>query len=95
MDMVQVFKITGIQNIDDLPREGLFEFFDCQTLGSSIKLKKPRVMKSFRLNCFCVRSINGWNTLPDDIVNCNTVLKLKTLYDRYMGDRKFLIEDIY
>lgn len=91
--MIQVFKI--VQNIDDIPMQGLFEFSDTQTRGNSKKLKKPRAVKSFRLNSFCVRSINNWNNLPDDLVNSNTVLKFKTLYDRYMGVKKYQIEDIY
>ena len=78
MDMIQVFKI--VQNIDDIPIQGLFEFSDTQT--NFKKLKKPRAVKSFRLNFFCVRPINNWNNLPDDIVNSHTKLKFKTLYDR-------------
>ena len=53
--MIQVFKI--IQNIDDIPMDGLFEFSDSQTHGNSKKLKKPRALKTFRLNSFCVRTI--------------------------------------
>ena len=92
MDMIQVFKI--VQYIDDIPMQGLFEFSDTQTFGNFKKLKKPGAVKSFRLNFFCLRSINNWNNLPDDMVNSHTILKFKTLYNRYMGDKKYQIEDI-
>ena len=93
MDMIQVFKI--IQNIDDISMDGLFEFSDSQTRGNSKKLKKPRALKTFRLNSFCVRTINKWNSLTDEIVNSKTVLCFKTKYDRYMGNNKFTTNEIY
>ena len=57
--MIQVFKI--VQNIDDISMNGLFEFSDAQTRGNSKKLKKPRALKTFRMNSFFVleQSING------------------------------------
>ena len=36
-----------------------------------------------------------WTDLPDDIVNTKTVLSFKMFYDRYMGDNKYITEDIY
>ena len=93
MDMIQVFKI--VQNIDDISMNGLFEFSDTQTRGNSKKLKKPRALKTFRMNSFCVRTINKWNSLPDDIVNSKTVLCFKTKYDRFMGFNKYITHEIY
>ena len=78
MDMIQVFKIVH----NDISMDGLFEFSDTQTHGNSKKLLKPRAFKTFRMNSFCVRSINKWNPLPDDI-NSKIVLQFKTLYDRH------------
>ena len=54
MDMIQVFKI-GL-NIDDISMNGLLEFSDTQTCGNSKKLKRPRALKTFRINSFCVRT---------------------------------------
>ena len=93
MDMIQVFKI--VNNIDDVSFQELFSFSDLQTRGHSKKLNKPRSIKTFRLNSFCVRSINKWNELPNDIVNAASVLSFKTLYDRHMGEVKYSTEDIY
>ena len=77
MDMIQVFKI--VHNIDDISMNRLFEFSDTQTRGNSKKLKKPGALKTFRMNSFCVRTINKWNSLPDDIVNSKTVLSFITI----------------
>ena len=93
MDMIQTFKI--VQNIDDIPMEGLFEFSDNHTRGHTKKLKKPWALKSSRMNSFCIRAVIGWNNLPEDIVNSKNVLTFKTLYDRHMGNRKFQTADIY
>ena len=93
MDMIQVFKV--VHNIDDISMDGLFEFSDTQTRENSKKLLKPRALKTFRMNSFCVRSINKWNALPDDIVNSKTVLQFKSLYDIHKGFRKFITEAIY
>ena len=62
-----MFKI--VQNIDNISMDGLFKFSETQTCGNSKKLLKPRAFKTFRMNSFCVRSINKWNALPADIVN--------------------------
>ena len=93
MDMTQAFKI--ITKIDHIKMEGLFEFSDSIARGHSLKLKKPRVLKSFRMDSFSIRAIDKWNNLTDDIVNSSTVLSVKTMYDRYMGDQKYHAGDIY
>ena len=93
MDMIQTFKI--INKIDDIKMEGLFEYSDSITWGHSLKLKKPRVLKSFRMNSFSIRAIDKWNILTDDIVNSSTVLSFKTMYDTFMGDQKYHTGDIY
>ena len=93
MDMIQVFKI--VNNIDDIQMDGLFEYSDLTTRNHNKKLKKPRALKSFRMNSFCVRAVNKWNDLTEDIVNSSTVLSFKTMYDRHMGDQKYQTGDIH
>ena len=93
MDMIQVFKI--VNKIDDVSFDEFFTYSDLQTRGHDKKLNKPRALKNFRLNSFCIRSINKWNELPSEIVNATSVLSFKTLYDRYMADSKFDTDDIY
>ena len=93
MDMIQVFKI--LNNIDDVKMEGMFEYSDLNTRGHSKKLNKPRALKSYRMHSFCIRTIEKWNDLTEDMVNSATVLSFKTMYDRYMGDQKYQTGDIY
>ena len=94
MDMIQVFKI--LNNIDDVKMEGMFEYSDLNTRGHSKKLNKSRALKSFRMHSFCIRTIEKWNDLTEDMVNSSaTVLSFKTMYDRYMGDQKYQTGDIY
>ena len=90
IDMIQVFKI--VNNIDDIQMDRLFECSDL--IRHNKKLKKTRALKSFRMNSFCVRAVNRWNNLTEDIVNSSTVLSFKTMYDRYMGDQKYQTGDI-
>ena len=47
------------------------------------------------MNSFCVRAVNKWNDLTEDMVNSSTVLSFKTMYDRYMGDQRYQTGDIY
>ena len=93
MDMIQVFKI--LNNIDDVKMDGMFEYSEINTRGHSKKLVKPRALKTLRLNSFCVRTIDRWNDLTEEIMTSTTVLSFKTLYDRYMGDKKYQTGDIY
>ena len=93
MDMIQVFKI--LNNIDDVKMEGMFEYSDLNTRGHSKKLNKPRALKSYRMHSFCIRTIEKWNDLTEDMVNSATVLSFKTMYDRYMWDQKYQTGDIY
>ena len=93
MDIIQVFKIIQLLMI--------FRWMDflnslTQTRGHNKKLKKKtRALKSLRINSFCVRVVNRWIDLTEDIVNSSTVLSFKTQYDRYMGDQKYQTGDIY
>ena len=57
-DIIQVFKI--IHKIDDmtLTWASFFTFTDnSQLRGHNLKLNKPRVIKSIRLNSFAMRTI--------------------------------------
>ena len=84
-----------VNNIDDMQMDGLFEYSDLTKRGHNKKLRKPRALKSFRMNSFCVRAVNKWNDLTEDTVNSSTVLSFKTMCDRYMGDQKYQTGDIY
>ena len=92
MEMIQVFKI--VQSVHDISMNELFEFSDTQTRSNSKKLKKPRALKTFRMNSFCVRTTNKWNSLPNYTVNSKSVLSFKTLYDRYKHNWRDLLANL-
>ena len=59
-DSIQVFKI--VHKIDDIDMNKFFTFTDnSQLRGHNLKLTKPRVNKSIRLNSFPMRNIQVWN----------------------------------
>ena len=72
-DMIQLFKIlNGIENID---YKSMFTFSSSTTRGHSKKLYKPQSSKGFRLNSFCVCTIDPWNGLLQKTVNSTTEWK--------------------
>ena len=75
-----------MKNVDNIPMKELFEFSDNYNRGHTKDLKKPRALKSTRVNSFCIRAVIAWNGLPVDIVNPETGLRFKTSYDRNIGN---------
>ena len=67
-------------------------FSDTQTCGYSKNLKKPRALKTFRMNLFCVRrqSTNG-SSFPGDIVHSKTV-GLRQVSEYHGSDKKIKYE---
>ena len=86
--IIQVFKI--IHKIDDIDMNKFFTFTDnSQLRGHNLKLNKPRVNKSIRLNSFAMRTIPVWNNLPSEIVNSKTVL------DKLWKNSRYDLSEIY
>ena len=93
-DIIQVFKI--IHEIDDIDMSRFFTFTDnSQLRGHNLKLNKPRVNKSIRLNSFAMRTIPVWNNLPSEIVNSKTVLEFKTKIDKLWKNARYDLSEIY
>ena len=93
-DIIQVFKI--IHEIDDIDMSKFFTFTDnSQLRGHNLKLNKPRVNKSIRLNSFAMRTIPVWNNLPSEIVNSKTVLEFKTKIDKLWKNARYDLSEIY
>ena len=93
-DIIQVFKI--IHKIDDIDMSKFFTFTDnSQLRGHNLKLSKPRVNKSIRLNSFAMRTIPVWNNLPSEIVNSKTVLEFKTKLDKLWENSRYDLSEIY
>ena len=93
-DIIQVFIIS--YKIDDIDMSKFFTFMDnSQLRGHNLKLNKPRVNKSIRLNSFAMRTIPVWNNLPSKIVNSKTVLKFKTKLDKLWKNSTYDLSEIY
>ena len=87
-DLVQVFKIT--RGIDDLKLPHfLVRSTSDRTRGHTYKLVLPKVKTRMAQDLFHVRVVLPWNSLPQNVVNCDSVYcfrqKLKKLdLDRFL-----------
>ena len=50
-----------------------------------MKLKKERSRLNIRKYFFSQRVVNGWNSLPEEVVTAHTVNGFKNAYDRATG----------
>lgn len=64
-DLVMMYKI--VHNLVDLDRDALITLSTNSTRNSHFKIHKPTSISSARSKFFCVRSINAWNSLSEDI----------------------------
>ena len=67
-----VFKI--MKGIVDLNYRTFFKLSTNNTRGHELKLFKQRSRLNVRRNFFSQRIVKSWNELPEEIVNCTTVL---------------------
>ena len=86
-DMIMVFKI--MKGIVDLHYTTFFKLSTNNTRGHELKLFKQRSRLNVRRNFFSQRIVESWNALPEQIVNCTTVLHFEKLYDRFHCERKY------
>ena len=82
-DLIEVFKIIkGFDRVD------CSKFFtiksNSRTRGHSFKIEKRRSRLEIRRNFFSQRIVNKWNSLPDSVVNADSVNSFKNRYDKYM-----------
>ena len=54
--------------------------------GHSLKVAKPRACTRVRRNYFGVRTVNDWNSLPEEIVTSETVNGFKDSLDEFWKD---------
>lgn len=81
-DMIMTYQIlTDRIKID---KKELFTAADDErTRRHRLKLKKPQVHSVARQQCFPVRVINDWNSLPDHVVSAPSVSSFKTRLDKH------------
>ena len=92
-DLIQLYKI--VHGYEDIKPEKFFEFNENCTRGHLFKIQKNGCKKNLRLNSFPMRCINQWNSLSEDIVSSDTVLKFKTRLDRILLPDRYDLADIY
>jgi hypothetical protein len=64
-DLVMMYKI--VHKLVDLDRDALITLSSNVTRNSHLKIYKPTSVSSTRSKFICVRSINAWNSLPEEI----------------------------
>lgn len=82
-----VFKI--MKGIVDLNYTNFFKLSTTKTRGHELKLFKQRNRLNVRRNFFSQRIVKSWNELPEEIVNCTTVLHFEKLYDSFHCEHKY------
>ncbi len=87
-DLILVYNLLN-GNVN-MKYENLFELQDVQrTRGHGLKLKKPRCLKTQRINSFNHRVVNWWNALPACVVTAKSVNIFKNKIDNHFGDDKY------
>ena len=92
-DLIQLYKI--VHGFEDIEPGKFVEFNDNCTRGHLFKIQKQSCRKKLRINAFPVRCINMWNSLTEEIVTSDTVLKFKTRLDRHLQPDRFNLAEIY
>ena len=81
-DMIETYKIlTGKVNVR---REKFFSLRRSHTRGHHLKIDKKRVTHQARLRFFSQRVVNGWNSLPSEVVSANTIQAFKAKLDKHL-----------
>ena len=87
--MIQVFKIvTGIDHID---KDSLFpSAADISTRGHSQKIFKKRSRLKIRRTSFSQRIVNDWNSLPENIVDSETLDQFKARLESHWKPERYI-----
>ena len=94
-DLIEVYKILT----DKYDREVSSNFFELRyegtTRGHSLKIYKERSRLNIRKYSFKNRIVDIWNTLPQKIVECPTVMSFERNLDKYWNnqDKKFIYRE--
>ena len=65
-------------------------------LGDTIKkIYKPRCAKGFRQHSFCIRSIDLWNSLSQNVIDSSTVNEFKNKLDKEWRHIRFNVDEVY
>jgi ribonuclease P/MRP protein subunit RPP40 len=87
-DLIEVLKI--LKGMEDVKKEQFFTKEKGCTRGHELKLFKPSCRLDCRKYAFSNRVINMWNSLPSDVIACNTVYSFKHKIDVYLYSQGFI-----
>ena len=83
-DLIQVFRM--IKGFDRINYRDYFEFaLESRTRGHSFKLLKKRSNREFRKHFFTQRVVNCWNSLPQSVVDADSINSFKNRLDKCDG----------
>ena len=83
-DMIEVYKIMSGKYDPEI--SNIFQHQEQEnrnTRGHKYKLFKPRGRLNISKNSFCIRVVNMWNSLSENVVTANTLLTFERRLDRY------------
>ena len=69
--MIQIYK--AIHNLDELKWDNMFSLASEGLRGHNLKFVKMKSRNNIRLNTFSQRSVNLWNKLTCETVNCKVI----------------------
>ena len=72
-----------------------FELFfetQCSTRGNKYKLQNHNFHYSFRKFSFAARVANVWNSLPDHVVDVNSLKQFETKLDKFWRDQDVMFD---
>ena len=81
-DLIEVFKI--IKGFDKVNSNNFFQIkSDSKTRGHKYKMEKKRSRLEIRKNFFSQRIVNEWNSLPDYVIEAESINSFKNRYDEF------------
>ena len=81
--MIEVFKfLKGINKTDS--RQWFHLSNNVRTRGHRLKLIKNRSRLDIRKNFFSQRVVNDWNSLPEVVVEAESINSFKNRYDKFI-----------
>ena len=87
-DVILIYQV--MHGLLDLPCEAFFERPTVRmTRGHSKKVAKPHAQVRVRQNHWSVRSINDWNSLPENIVTADNLNQFKNYLDEHWRRERF------
>ena len=87
-EMIFLYQLTHQYfNIDVT---SLLQYQSSITRGHCYKIYKPHAQTFCRANFFTVRTINDWNNLPVNAVECSSINLFKNLIDNYWTNKQYV-----